>query len=97
MPLVTLIADHEPDPQAASLTPAAVPGTRPASRSVPGRGRKNATRARMLVIAAITAGCAGSFLWHEPLLPIVVVVAGSLAGDGLRDRLPAGRRHAPRN
>lgn len=95
-PLVTLIADHEPGTPAPSLTPAAVLRTRPASMPVPGRGRKNATRARLLFIAAIAAGCAGSILWHEPLLPIVLVVAGSLAGNSLRDRLPAGRRHAPR-
>lgn len=96
MPLVTLIADHEPGPQAPSLTPAAVPGTRPASMPVPAGARKETTRARLLFIAAITAGCTGSILWHDPLLPVVLVTGGSLAGDSLRARLPAGRRHAPR-
>ncbi|QCB97365.1 hypothetical protein E5206_10895 [Arthrobacter sp. PAMC25564] len=96
VPLVSLIADHEPGTPTPSRTSAPPRLTRPASVPVPVRGRKKATRARLLFIAAIAAGCIGSILWHEPLLPIVLVAAGTLAGNSLRDLLPAGRRHAPR-
>ncbi|WP_427174603.1 hypothetical protein [Arthrobacter sp. 92] len=93
MPLVTLIAGPEPGTPAPSLTPTAARGTRPAAMPGPMRGRKNATRAGPLFIAAITAGCAGSILRHEPLL----VTAGCLAGDSLgsTSRPDAGTRHGP--
>jgi hypothetical protein len=96
-PLVTLIADHEPDERVPSRRPTSRPQGPHPSRLLPMRGRRNAARARALFVGAITAGCTGSILWHEPLLPIVLVVTGSLAGNSLRDRAPAGRRHAPRN
>lgn len=96
VPLVTLIARTEPGATGRSLTQPPHRRKRPEGVAMSVRGRKSATRARLLFIAVIMAGCIGSILWHAPLLPIVLVVAGSLAGDSLRDRLPAGRRHAPR-
>ncbi|GAC1367945.1 MAG: hypothetical protein NVSMB43_00700 [Pseudarthrobacter sp.] len=95
LPLVTLIAEEAKTP-VSSRSHTGLYGSPPPSGLMPVRGRRSATWARLLFIAAITAGCAGSILWHEPLLPIVLIVAGSLAGNHLRTRLPAGRQHAPR-
>lgn len=95
LPLVTLITEEFTAP-VSSCSHTGLYGSQHTSGHMPVRGRRSATWARLLFIAAIGAGCAGSILWHEPLLPIVLVSAGSLAGNHLRTRLPAGQRHAPR-
>lgn len=91
MPLVTLIAEEGKAPVSAR-SHTRVHGSPHSSGLMPMRGRRNATWVRLLFVAAITAGCSGSILWHEPLLPIILVTAGSLAGNCLHDRLPAGRQ-----
>lgn len=93
LPLVILIAEESRAP----VSSRSHTGLRRRPRSpglMPVRGSGSAVRARLLFLAAITAGCAGSILWHEPLLSIVLVLAGSLAGKHLRARLPVGRRHS---
>lgn len=96
VPLVRLISDHKAEARGPSRRHTAPPRGAHPSGPLPVHRRRNAAKARILFVAAITAACIGSILWRQPLLPIVLVVAGSLAGNSLRDHLPAGRRHAPR-
>ncbi|MEW1808519.1 hypothetical protein [Pseudarthrobacter sp. NPDC080039] len=95
LPLVTLIAEEATAP-ASPRSHTRPHGSPHQSGHVPTRGRRSATSVRLVFVAAIAAGCAGSILWHEPILPIILIVTGSLAGYHLRTPLTAARQHAPR-
>lgn len=96
--LVMLIAGRRVRCPDRSLTRDADRRGRHTCAAVPVRVLNSTTRARLLFGAEITAGCIGSILRDESLLPIFLVVAGSL-GRQQPQGLPPGTptRPGPRN